>query len=185
MFILDLETLDVESTAVVLSAAVIHFDINKKYSYEDLLNECCFVKFDAKEQIEKYKRTVSKETIQWWKGQPEQVRKISVVPSKEDVSLIDGLSTIKDYVSSFKDEKIVWIRGALGQVIFNSLCKSAGVYSIFPFHNYMELRTGINLLKNDSKKGYCYVPDEETFSLEKHNPKSDAAYDVMMLLYGE
>lgn len=185
MFIIDLETLDVESTAVVLSIAILHFDETKHYSYEELVNNCCFVKFDAKEQIEKYKRTVSKETLQWWKSQPEDVKVVSLIPNKSDVCLLDGLSSIKDYVSSFSGEKIVWIRGALGQMVFTSLCKSAEIYPIFPFHSYMELRTGINLLKNDVKRGYCKVAGFDEAVLQKHNPKSDAAYDVMMLLFGE
>ena len=69
MFMFDVETLNAESTAVVLSASIIHFEVGQKYSYEDLLARALFVKFDAKEQIEKYKRSADKETIEWWSKQ--------------------------------------------------------------------------------------------------------------------
>ena len=50
MFMFDIETLDAESTAVVLSASIIHFEIGEQYTYEQLLERACFVKFNAQEQ---------------------------------------------------------------------------------------------------------------------------------------
>ena len=42
MFIFDIETLGVESNAVILSAALIYFDPEKQPSYQDLLNKISF-----------------------------------------------------------------------------------------------------------------------------------------------
>ena len=64
MFIFDTESLGVESNAVVLSAALIHFDPEMRPTYDDLLEDACFVKFSAKEQID-MGRTISKSTLQW------------------------------------------------------------------------------------------------------------------------
>ena len=51
MFIFDVETLGVESNAVVLSAALIQFDVDKRPTYQDLLDNACFVKLNSKDQI--------------------------------------------------------------------------------------------------------------------------------------
>ena len=56
MFIFDVETLGVESTAVVLSAALIHFDPEKRPTYQDMLDNACFVKFSVKEQADEIGR---------------------------------------------------------------------------------------------------------------------------------
>ena len=51
MFLFDVETLGVESNSVVLSAAMIHFDPEMRPTYQDLLDNACFVKFNAKEKL--------------------------------------------------------------------------------------------------------------------------------------
>jgi hypothetical protein len=58
MFIFDVETLGVESTAVILSAALIHFDPADKPTYQDLLDSACFVKLNAKDQTKRLGRSV-------------------------------------------------------------------------------------------------------------------------------
>lgn len=138
-----------------------------------------------KEQLQKFHRTTSKETISWWKSQSDEVKQVSLFPLATDMHLVDGLLKIKDYVDSHEGERIVWVRGTLDQITFNSLCKSAGVAPIFPFKNYMEVRTAINLLKDSAKRGYCSVPNFDFSIVKKHNPIHDISYDVMQILYGE
>jgi hypothetical protein len=65
----DIETLDTESSAVVLSASIIHFDLGSTFTYEELLSNAMFVKFNVKEQIKDYKRTMNKRTVEWWNQQ--------------------------------------------------------------------------------------------------------------------
>ena len=71
MFCFDVETLGVESTSVILSYAIVYFDPDTRPSYQQLLDKTLFVKLDAKDQIKNYKRTVSKDTIDWWSKQHE------------------------------------------------------------------------------------------------------------------
>ena len=184
MFILDLETLDIESSAVILSAAILHFDETKEYAYDQLLSRTCFVKFNLKEQVQQYKRTVSKETIAWWKSQSEETKKVSFYPSDRDTNLLVGLNKLKDYVDSNEGERIVWVRGTLDQITFNSLCKAAKFPPLFPFKNYMETRTAINLLKETAKSGYCDVPGFDKNLVIKHNPIHDVCYDALQILSG-
>ncbi len=102
-----------------------------------------------------------------------------------DSHLVDGLLKIKEYVDSHEGEKIVWVRGTLDQITFNSLCKSAGISPIFPFKNYMEVRTAINLLKETAKNGHCSIPNFDMSLVKLHDPRHDCSRDIMMLLYGE
>jgi hypothetical protein len=93
MFMFDVETLGVESTCVILSAAMVHFDPERRPTYQDLLDNACFVKFDVKEQLQ-LGRTSSKGTLDWWKGQHEYVRKVSLDPSREDLTVEEWIECI-------------------------------------------------------------------------------------------
>ena len=66
MFMFDIETLGVESNAVVLSAALIHFDPEKRPTYQDLLDNALFVKLNSKDQVKRLGRTVDLGTLEWW-----------------------------------------------------------------------------------------------------------------------
>ena len=132
MFALDIETLNKRENSVVLSIAILHFDETVTYTYEELLKNTCFVKFNLKEQIEVYKRTTDKETIDWWKKQCDIVKNKSLIPSKEDVSLIEGLNIAKEYIKeNSSGEEIVWTRGSLDQFAVDSICDSAEVDYLF------------------------------------------------------
>lgn len=182
--------MDTKETAVVLSAAILWFDETKQYSYEELVDNTLFVKFNAKEQIEKYKRTFSKETIEWWKTKiPQVTRGFSFSPSDNDVSVQVGVDTLKSYINKYSNnkEEVVFIRGSFDQYISDHLCKySLGVDPLFRYNAWRDFRTAIDLLKGTARGGYCKVPgfDSET-KVWKHNPIHDTAYDVFMLLYGE
>jgi len=188
MFMVDVETLDSESTAVILSAAIIHFQIGEQYTYEELLDKALFVKFNAREQIETYKRSTTKDTLEWWSKQHEYVRKISLVPTPEDLSAIEGINQIKAYMAKFPEkDQTLWARGSLDQMSIDSLCKSSKQDLIAPYNNWRDVRTAVDLLCSTAKSGYATV-DHPTFqrhNVVKHHPTHDCALDIMMMLYGK
>lgn len=188
MFMFDIETLDTESTAVILSASIIQFDLNETYTYEQLLEKALFVKFDVKEQIENYKRTISKQAVEWWGKQHSHVRKLSVTPSEEDVSASEGLLQIKEYItkhSSGQDEAF-WARGSLDQMAIDSLSYKLGIEPIAPYYVWRDVRTAVDILCESSNNGYCTVkhPSFQQHQVIKHHPTHDCALDIMMLMYG-
>lgn len=185
MFALDIETLNKRENSVVLSLAVLHFDETVQYTYQELLDRTCFVKFNLKEQVEKYHRTTDKETIEWWKKQCDFAKQKSLIPSRIDVSLVDGLNTAKEYVKKYsKGEEIVWTRGSLDQFALDSICDDVKSDYLFNYSQYRDFRTAIDLLKETSKRGYCNVPNFNREQVIKHDPVHDVAYDAMMLMYG-
>ena len=187
MYMFDIETLDVESTSVILSAAAIKFDPNDlTKTYQDYLDEALFVKFDVKEQMRDYNRTVSKDTMQWWSEQHDYVRKVSFVPSSDDLSVSEGLDRLIDYVKVAEGDTI-WSRGSLDQMAIDSLCKVAGKPLIAPYFTWRDVRTALDCLTQTSKNGYCKIKGgfDSRSNVIKHHPTHDCAFDIMMLLHGE
>jgi hypothetical protein len=187
MFMFDIETLDAESTAVVLSASIIHFEIGEQVTYQELLDRALFVKFDAQQQIE-LKRSVDKGTLQWWAEQHEYVRKVSLTRLADDLTPLEGINKIKQYIQEYPEkDQTFWARGSLDQMCIDSLCKSIKVDLITPYHVWRDVRTAVDLLCETGKNGYCTVeaPGFERHNVIKHHPTHDCALDIMMLLYGK
>lgn len=182
----DIETLDTESTAVILSAAIVYFDANEDYSYNDLLKSTLFVKFDAKDQIERLGRTISKDTLEWWNKQPQETKDWSLNPSKYDVTVEDGLQKIYSYIRTHPRNQTFWQRGGLDQVVLDSLIDKVNYSRLTQFNKWRDIRTALDIFY-DAPSGYVPV-SHNGFSeslVIKHNPIHDVCYDVMMLLYGE
>jgi hypothetical protein len=187
MHMFDVETLGVESTTVILSAAIIKFDpTNLDATYEDYLAEALFVKFDVQEQIKNYKRTIDKSTIEWWAKQHDYVRSVSFNPSEEDdVDALTGIQRIHEYIGG--DQGTFWARGSLDQMSIDSLCKASGAELIAPYHCWRDIRTALDCMCETTKNGYCQlkVDFDSRSSVIKHHPVHDCAYDIMMLLHGK
>lgn len=181
---MDLETLSLESTCVILSAAMVHFDDGM--SYDEIVEKSIFVKFDAKEQITKYNRTVSKSTLIWWSKQCAMTRDVSFNPTPNDVSAIEGIELFRNYLKiDPSPRKIIWSRGGLEQMAFESLCRSTDTKTIVQCNQWRDVRTAVDLLSSTTENGYCEI-NHPTFSIQqvlKHHPVHDAAYDAMQLLY--
>lgn len=187
IFIFDVETLGVESNAVVLSAALIHFDPEQRPTYQDLLNDACFVKFNAKEQLQ-IGRTVSKSTLDWWKSQHEYVRKISLDPNREDMNVENGMQKFYDYMSKFLNAKhqTMWARGSLDQLVIDSLAVKFGLEEITGYNMWRDVRTAIDILYGTTN-GYVDIdhPLFKRHEVIKHHPVHDCALDAIQLLYGK
>jgi len=192
MFMFDIETLGIESTTVILSAAIIQFDPEKDtdISFRELVERGLLVKFDAKDQVKRLDRTMTKSTLDWWNKQSEYQQKLSFVPdAKRDIVTEDGLQAIRKYINQYHrgadpQTLTIWARGSLDQMAIDSLALKAGVEPIAPFNRWRDVRTAIDLM-TDSKNGYCSVRDLDRDEVAKHDPVHDCALDILMLLRGE
>ena len=82
MYMFDIETIGVESTSVILSAAIIRFDPNdKERTYNQYLDDALFVKLSVEDQVTNYNRTIDKSTIEWWSKIHPAIRQVSFVPT--------------------------------------------------------------------------------------------------------
>jgi hypothetical protein len=187
MFIFDVETLGVESNAVVLSAALIHFNPEKRPTYQDLLDNACFVKFNAKEQMDAG-CTVSKSTLEWWKTQHEYVRKVSLDPSCDDTTVKNGMQKFYAYMNQFSnpEKQTMWARGSLDQLAIDSLAVRFGLQQITGYNVWRDVRTAVDILYG-TDNGYVEVdhPLFKRHEVIKHHPVHDCALDAMQLMYGK
>jgi len=186
MFTLDLETLGKGTDSIILSAAIVHFDLTETVTYQELLDRTLLVKFDVMEQ-KKMGRKINNDTLEWWKSKPKDVQKASLFPSKNDVSVIKGLTMIDDYVTEHGEPKknICWTRGSLDQLLLDSLYTQVQKKPSLNYGQYMDLRTFFRLMKG-STDAYAYVdiPDFDKTQVKKHDPVHDVSYDVMGILFG-
>lgn len=188
MFCFDLETLGTESSSVILSYAIVHFNPEDRPSYQQLLDKTLFVKINAADQIQRYKRTSSKDTMEWWSKQPRHTQDISLIPSKKDVSPLEAYQILYDYICRVPNayEQTIWQRGSMDQLVIDSFCKSVDKNPIVRYTNWRDVRTAIDILYG-TNNGYCEVdhPEFNQDLVVHHHPAHDVCFDVMMLLYGK
>lgn len=193
MLVWDIESLDLESTTVILSVGAVYHDGVSEVSFQGLIDTGIFVKFDANEQISKYKRTKNKSTLEWWSKQSKEAKGASLYPSAErDVDTITGLEVLNEWFKRIPDHKneIVWARGSLDQLATESLYRAAGISPVVPHSSWRDLRTGIELLYPVTRNGYIdvdtsRVKDYTRTNVIRHNPIHDSAEDMCMLLGGK
>ena len=189
---LDIETLDTESSAVVLSIGLVPFETKLPLSMHKLREKSFFVKLNAVEQQSKYKRSVSKDTLDWWAKQPEEAKVRSLYPSSEDLSVEDGLFALQEYFLSHGGTKnsMIYTRGAFDSMITESLCKAAGAKPLVPYYGFLDIRTFIHCMYPKSQRGYVPIdmnicPDYDEKILIGHCPVDDCVRDICQMLAGQ
>jgi hypothetical protein len=192
MFCLDIETLGLESTAVILSVGIVHYDGESELTYQSLLDTGVFVKFDTHSQRTDYGRTATKSTLDWWRKQSDLAQKTNLLPSINDISVVAGLEILRKWFKSKPDWKTstIWVRGTLDQPAFESLIRATGDDPFAPFNNYRDVRTALDCLYSSTKNGYVEVdldkcPDYSYNKVLKHHPLHDAAMDLVQLIAGK
>jgi len=187
---IDIETCDNESTAIVASVAIVDFNLGKKYEFNDLLKSTKFVKFNIHEQ-KSMGRTVGHETMAWWKKQSPEVFNYSFLPDINVLSVSDGLKEIKKYMydkmmEHGKKSCMMWARGNLDSMCLDSLSRYYNIKPIAPFNMWMDVRTVITCMKDSATSfGYCNVPNFDDSIVIKHKPDHDVCFDVMQICNGE
>jgi hypothetical protein len=193
MFVFDIETLDIDSSAVILSAAIVYMgdlerDTTEDLSdvYSSLLEKTLYVKFKVSEQIDEG-RTASKATLDWWKEQNSEIRALAFNPSRQDVCVEDGVGIIKKYMKDHGMDKdtIVWARGSLDQMAIDSLCRWFNIEPIAHYAQWRDVRTAIDCLATKPHRGYSDLikPFNNKLIVKKHDPRHDVCYDALMLEY--
>lgn len=196
MFMFDIETLGTESTSIILSAAITHFDFDDVSirnpqdelamleEYRHYVNSSKFVKFDVREQQDNG-RIYTKGTVDWWKKQSQIAKDTSLSVHEDDLSTKEGIRQIQEYVDAHGgNNQIVWARGSLDQMVFDSLCRSIDIEPIFMYNMWRDVRTAIDILATESKGGYADIKNFNSNNhVIKHVPQNDCALDILMVLY--
>lgn len=187
MFVFDLETLDTESTAVVLSIGITHVTAETT-DYQKMLDNSIFLKLGMKEQI-KAGRTVDRDTCNWWDRQAQIVKDASLFPLPDDLSVADAIQSMAVWLKNqgHNPMESIFARGGMDAMAIDSLCKNFDIKCPVRYNKFYDVRTAIDFTYNLAVDGYVDV-DHPTFNLGmvvKHHPVHDCAYDGMMLMYGK
>ena len=191
-FCVDIETLGTESTSVVLSAAIVWFEIKPDVLVSELRKQSCFVKFRVREQIYNYDRITSIDTQNWWRDQSQEAKEVSLLPTKNDMSVIDGIEKLRSFYndSGGKKSNYIYSRGTLDSTCLDSLCRVAKIPPLWHYAQHRDVRSVVDCMFKKSYNGnvkidksLCQDYDENLICL--HNPIDDCIKDICMLIAGE
>jgi hypothetical protein len=184
----DTETLGLYERAVVTTLACTAFSFEGDETYDQIVENGFFTKFNGAEQLSVYKRETTPSTVAWWRDQTKEAQAMSIMPSKFDVSLVEGLTKLSNWIeTSGYDLKrsFVWCRGnAFDFPKIESLFADAGLKVPFNTWKIRDTRTMIDCLTGSDNGGYN-LRDGEPKSFIKHHALHDAALDCarMMEIY--
>jgi hypothetical protein len=183
--IYDFETLSQDQNkGVVISLAILSYSesrfVSNPYTYEELLDNCKKIKFNVAEQVNKYNRTISKETLGWWKAQNKEAQK-QLAPSNEDVS-IDLLYDFLIENIDLKNHKKAFTRGNTFDPIFmDSLLKENNRVNPMHWGSIRDTRSYIEGLAFGSTLSNKFIPDGLNEKFVPHDPSHDIVMDVMRM----
>lgn len=189
---LDIETLDQESSSVILSIALVYFETKIPVLVQNLKRQSVFVKIDVNEQRKKYNRTVSKETLSWWQKQSADCQEKSLIPNSADMSVEAAFDVLSNFFRKHGGSKRshLYSRGSFDVIIVDSLIRVAGLKPLVHFSNHRDVRTFLTCIYPNTKDGYVEVDDEncpdfKTSTLIKHDPTDDCILDIVQMLAGK
>lgn len=183
-FVLDVETLDTQDSAVLLSVGVVAVNFADEFRPEDLRKSSLFVKFNAADQRKRLGRSIDRDTLEFWQKQDQEVKNKNLLPSAEDVVVEIGVESIRAWMNAQgfdRRRSVVWTRGSLDGAVIQSIQKQLGVPPIFAYNRIRDVRTAVDILSG-SNNGYSEssVPFENN---NAHDPVDDSIRDALMLKY--
>ena len=183
--IYDFETLGQDQNkGVVSSLALLSYTESRfasnPYTYEELVDNCKKIKFNVEEQVNKYNRPISKETVKWWREQNTEAQK-QLAPSSSDVSI----DLIYDFLIEnidLKNHKKAFTRGnTFDPVFLDSLLKECGRTNPMHWGSIRDTRSYIEGMSFGSKLNNNYMPEGLKDKFIAHDPCHDISLDVMRM----
>lgn len=183
LFILDMETLGIRDTSVVLSIGMTYIQPDERATYEDLIERGFYAKLDRKEQVN-LGRTIEKSCVKWWAKQGDKAKEVlsdkGVLPFRAWHQTLYRWAKMHNF---FCNETVVMSRGLVDARWAESLGETFKVpddeQSVlkFPYYRSRDTRTALDVLCG--AKG---PQIEEPVQFIKHHALHDAAMDGLRLL---
>lgn len=183
--IYDFETLSQDQRrGVVTSFAMLPFSekryIEQPYTFEELVANCKYIKFNVEDQVVNYKRVMSKDTIDWWNSQGEDAKK-QIRPSDEDVSITEFYDFIVNNADC-KNVKKSYSRGNTFDPMFlQYLMAQTGHPDPFHWRTVRDTRSTIEGMSFGMNLENGFMPGDLKDKFIKHDPCHDVAMDVMRM----
>lgn len=193
-FIFDFETFGTTSRPPLIDLAVIPFrddQFENPPKFEDLVASGLRVKFRIKGQG----RISEKEVVAFWKQQPVEVKTRLLMPSDEDMSLMDGLEKVIDFMKANRVDfwkSHQWCRGNnFDYPIYDELFREkTGLLYIadetpIHFSRARCIRTAIEQNLNIRNATECPLRIGLLPGFVHHDSLHDCAKDILQLLYSK
>lgn len=183
--IYDFETLSQDQRrGVVTSFAMLNFSekryIEDPYTFEELVDSCKYIKFDVEDQVRNFKRTMSKETIDWWNEQGEEARK-QIAVSKDDVSILVFYDWITKNIDCSKIKKSFTRGNTFDPMFLQYLMAQIAAPDPFHWRTVRDTRSTIEGMSFGMNLDNSYMPGDLKDKFIKHDPRHDIAMDVMRM----
>lgn len=183
---IDIETLDVVPSAVILSIGAFAFDIDDVHQTQQSIIEIArdteladysknafYYRVDTFEQL-MMGRTVRAETQAWWRKQGEAAQE-ALAGVREP--LTQSLGLLSNWIKSHPDSRIFFRGTDFDGSILENAYRSCGMECPWHWGGKRDVRTYIDA-KTKGKTGYLPKSHQPCFSMVKHNSLHDAMSDA-------
>lgn len=184
---IDLETLDTETTAKILSIGIVPFNFGEQISFEELCNRpsSLYIKIDMTSYAYTARFfTESISTAQWWEEQGTEARHV-LEPSLDDVGIQAALEKMKAHLT----EHVEPLKRGQGQVfcrgydfdggILNNALEQFEIAKPWGYNRFRCVRTVIDTLAG-TRNGY--VEEDKPDGFIHHHALHDAAKDTLSMI---
>ena len=184
--IFDFETLSSDvNRGVVLSIGLLTYTSsrfsNDPYTYEELLENTKYMKFDVTEQVKKYDRKIQKSTLDWWNTQGIEAKKVLDPDPSIDQS-IDKLYNFFVINVNMNNLKTVFTRGNTFDIpILEGILKETGNDIPYPFWMVRDTRSYLDGLLYGANTRNSYIPEGCKEKFVAHDARHDVVMDVMRM----
>jgi hypothetical protein len=184
--IYDFETLSQNRLkGAVVSLAVMKYDPSRfvsvdPYKFLELVGNCRTIKFDVAEQVKKYNRTISKDTLAWWEKQGAQAQK-QLRPSKADQSIDKLYQFLIDTATNTEIGKVFTRGNTFDPMFLESVLADVKQVDPFSWWKIRDTRSYIEGLSFGSDLKNTFMPPECEKDFIHHDPAHDIALDVMRM----
>ncbi|AGN34165.1 hypothetical protein VPPG_00040 [Vibrio phage VD1] len=183
---IDLETLDTEKTAKILSIGIVPWNWGEQVSFQELCEResSLYIKIDMSTYPDGW-FTESLSTVNWWKNQGELARHVLEPNPEQDIpialALVDVMVRLRNKVLPLeKDGGQIFCRGYdFDGGILEHAFHACRVSVTWQYNRFRCIRTVIDTLAK-TRNGYVIERNPEGFI--KHHALHDAAKDTLTML---
>lgn len=171
----DLETLDTQPTAVVLSIGAVRFDPN---DHDSPLKDTFYRVLSSNDQFE-LERSTSTSTVSWWAGQSEEARKVldEAATAEDEVHL-----QLMEFAEWLGKDALVWGNGpAFDNTVLADLYRQYEIRQPWSFRNDRCFRTLCMLGQRRMTQAWLHkLGPEPTRAGTYHNALDDAKHQAII-----
>lgn len=166
--VVDLETLDTASTAVMLSIGAVAFNHTDSDDWDSFTEDRCFYQVLELPTQQAAGLTESEHTVLWWQNQGSEARKVFDEPQ------VDTKTALEQFYSFCSGTSALWGNGNMfDNAILRNACAALGTPYPYPFWQDMDMRTAMHLAGGKNK--------QIQFRGTPHHALDDAKHEVLLI----